>query len=186
MKSLDHSPLLWLIENLFDVSSNDLGDFEQMTGGEAADYFVVTDCGKTHGCDAAALRAVRIAAELAGGDDGFEVGGDGVGGAGEDAVCGRLGWIQKLSKGGFVHVEDGIQGLEAKQFRDDCRTDGGGENLRSLCPLLRGEDAHPDLLDFGSLAPELEKLLKIAGSVCDLSGDGAVDRNSRLRKVLQY
>src|SRR5260370_14640142 len=156
-----------------------------MTGGEAADYFVVTDCGKAHGCDAATLRAVGIAAELAGGDDGLEVGGDGVGGAGEDAICRGLGRVQELEECGFVHVQDRIQGPETEEFRDDRRADGRGENLGSLGAYLGGEDAHPDLLDLGSCAPELEKLLKIAGSVGDLSGDGAVDRYLRFRDVLQ-
>ena len=45
-----------------------------MAGGETADYFVVTDCREAHGCDTAALRAVGFAAELARGDDGFEIG----------------------------------------------------------------------------------------------------------------
>jgi hypothetical protein len=45
-----------------------------MAGGEAADNFMVTDCREAHGCDAAALRAVGFAAELARSDDGFEIG----------------------------------------------------------------------------------------------------------------
>ena len=43
-------------------------------------------CGEAHGGDAAALGAVGIATKLTWGDDCLEIGGDGVGCAGEDAV----------------------------------------------------------------------------------------------------
>ena len=79
-----------------DGFSNDFGGLKKMPGGEAADYFVMTDCGKSHGCYAATLRAVGLAAELAWSDDGFEIGGDGVGGAGKDTVRGGLGWMKEL------------------------------------------------------------------------------------------
>ncbi len=157
-----------------------------MTGSEAADYFVVTDCGKAHGCDAATLRAVGLAAELARRDDGLEIGGDGVGGAGKDAVGWRLGRMEELLQGGLVHVEDGIERAETEQFRDDRCAHPRCEELWPYCVSLGREDAHPDLFSFRSFGPELKEPLEIAGLVCDLAGDSAVDRNSRLRKVLQY
>ena len=52
--------------------------------------------------------------------------------------------------------------------------------------MLRCKDAHPDLLGFGPLGPELKEPLEIAGLIRNLAGDGAVDRNGRLRKILQY
>jgi hypothetical protein len=85
-----------------------------------------------------------------------------------------------------VHVEDGIERAKPKEFCDDGRSDGGREDLRAGCSSLWCEDAHPDLLCFGSFGPELKKPLEIPGLVCNLAGDGAVDRNARLRKVLQY
>ena len=85
-----------------------------------------------------------------------------------------------------MHVEDGIEGAKAKKFCDDGRADRGREDLRACCSSLWREDAHPDLLCLGALGPELKKPLEISGLVCDLAGDGAVDRNARLRKVLQY
>ena len=57
-----------------------------MARGEAAYYLVMSYCGKTHGGDAAALGAVWFTTKLTWGDDCLEVGGDGVGGASEDAV----------------------------------------------------------------------------------------------------
>jgi hypothetical protein len=143
-------------------------------------------CRKSHGGDAAALGAVWIAAELAWGDDCLEVGGYGVGGASEDAIRRRLRGIQKLQQGGLVHVEDGIEGAKAKEFCDDGCTDGGGQDLRTRCSPLWREYAHPNLLCFGTFGPELKKPLEISGLVCDLAGNGAVDRNARLREVLQY
>ena len=67
-----------------------------MASGEATDYFVVADRSEAHGCDATTLRAIGFAAELAGCNDGFEIGGDSVGGAGEDAVRRRLGRMEEL------------------------------------------------------------------------------------------
>jgi hypothetical protein len=94
--------------------------------------------------------------------------------------------MQKLSQCGLVHVEDGIEGAKAKEFCDDGRADRGCEDLRARCSPLWREDTHPDLLCLGALGPELKKPLEISGLLCDLAGDGAVDRNARLREVLQY
>jgi hypothetical protein len=85
-----------------------------------------------------------------------------------------------------VHVEDGIEGAKAKEFCDDGCAEGGCEYLGARCSTLWGEDAHPDLSCLGAFGPELKKPLEISGLVCDLAGDGAVDRNARLREVLQY
>jgi hypothetical protein len=52
--------------------------------------------------------------------------------------------------------------------------------------LLWGEEAYPDPLRLWAFGPKLQKPLEISGLVSDLAGDGAVDRNARLRKVLQY
>ena len=53
---------------------------EEMAGREGAQHLVVAHSGQAHGSDTAALRAVRVAAELAGSDLGRQVGGDGGGG----------------------------------------------------------------------------------------------------------
>jgi hypothetical protein len=171
---------------LLDGFSNSFGGFKEMPGGKAADHFVMTDGGKAHGRDATALRAIGLSAELARRDDGLEIGRDGVGGAGEDAVCGRRGWMEELHQGRLVHVEDGIEWAKTEQFCDDRCAHPGCENLWAFCVPLGCEDAHPDFFSFGSFRPELKEPLEIAGLVCDLAGDGAMDRNSRLRKVLQY
>lgn len=57
-----------------------------MASGETREHFVVANSCKSHGRDAAAVLAVRISSELAGRDFGFQIGRDGVGSAGEDAV----------------------------------------------------------------------------------------------------
>jgi len=142
--------------------------------------------GKTHGGDAAALRAVWFASELTWGNNRFEVSGDGVGGAGEDAVRRGLRWVQELTQGRFVHIENGVERAKAKEFRDNGSPHGGCEYLWTSGSDLRCEDAHPDLLCFGAFGPKLKKPLEISGLFCDLAGDGAVDRNARLREVLQY
>lgn len=85
-----------------------------------------------------------------------------------------------------MHVEDGVERAETKELRDDRCAHYGSENLRACCALLGRKDAHPDLIGFGALSPELKETLEIAGLVCNLAGDGAVNRNGRLRKILQY
>jgi hypothetical protein len=156
-----------------------------MTCGETADDLVMTDCSESHGGHATALRAVRLAAELAGGDDGLEIGGDGVSGAGEDAVLWGSGRVEELADGGLVHVEDGIEGPQAEEFGDDLGTDGGREDLRAGGALLGSEDAHPDLAGFRAVAPEAEELFEVAGPAGDLSGDGAVDGDFGLSEVFE-
>ncbi|MCU1222871.1 MAG: hypothetical protein JWQ42_964 [Edaphobacter sp.] len=69
-----------------------------MTGGEAANDAMVADCGKTHGCDAATLRAVWSATELTWCDDGLKIGGDGMRGPGKDTVRGGVRRVQELSE----------------------------------------------------------------------------------------
>jgi len=85
-----------------------------------------------------------------------------------------------------VHVEDGVERAETKEFRDDRCAHSGSENFSAYCALLGRKDAHPDFIGFGARGPELKETLEIAGLVCNLAGDGAVDRNGRLRKILQY
>ena len=85
-----------------------------------------------------------------------------------------------------MHVEDGIEGTETEEFGDDRCARSWRKDFGAGCALLRGKDAHPDLFGFGALCPELKEALEIAGLVRNLAGDGAVDRNGRLRKILQY
>jgi len=85
-----------------------------------------------------------------------------------------------------VHVEDGVERAETKEFRDDRCAHSGSENFSAYCALLGRKDAHPDFIGFRARGPELKETLEIAGLVCNLAGDGAVDRNGRLRKILQY
>src|SRR5260370_14642651 len=156
-----------------------------MACGETADDLEMADCREAHGGNAAALGAVRAATELAGGDDGLEIGGDGVSGAGEDAVLGGSGRVEELADGGLVHVEDGIEGPQAEEFGDDRGTDGGSEDLGPGGALLGREDAHPDLAGFGAVGPEAEELFEVAGPAGDLSRDGAVDGDSGLSDVFE-
>jgi hypothetical protein len=157
-----------------------------MPGGETANHLVMSHGCKTHGGDAAALGTIGVSTKLAWGDDCFEISGDGVGCACKDTVGWGPGWIKEFPKCGLVHVEDRIEGAETKEFCDGSGADRGGEDFGANRTLLRGEDAHPDFFRFRAISPKLKKPLEIAGLVCNLAGDGAMDRNARLRKVLQY
>src|SRR6185437_17151873 len=68
----------------------------------------VTDGSEAHGGHASALRAVGIAAELAGRDAGLEVSGDDLGGLREDAFPGRLRRTAKLAQHAFADVQHGV------------------------------------------------------------------------------
>ena len=85
-----------------------------------------------------------------------------------------------------MHVEDGIEGTETEEFGDDRCARSWRKDFGAGCALLGRKDAHPDFIGFGARGPELKETLEIAGLVCNLAGDGAVDRNGRLRKILQY
>jgi len=74
---------------------------------------MMSDGGETHGGDAAALRTVGVATELAGRNRGLEVGRDGMSGAGEDAVFRRFGRVAELLDAGLVHVQNGIKRPQA-------------------------------------------------------------------------
>src|ERR1700730_3203579 len=103
--------------------------------------------GQSHRGDAAALRAVRISSELAGGDPGLQICGDGVGGAGEDAVVRALWGREQLAEGGVVHVEDGIGEAKTEEVFDDQGALLGGQDLRAGGSALGREEAEPDLVD---------------------------------------
>ncbi len=79
---------------------------KSVAGGEGSHHFVMADGCQAHGGDAAALRAVGLSAELAGGDRRGEIGGDGFGGAGKDAFGGTFGGRSDFVDERFGHVED--------------------------------------------------------------------------------
>ena len=87
-----------------------------MAGREARQNPVVADGSQRHGGDAAALRAVRLAAKLAGPYAGFKIRGEGHRGAGEDTLLRRLGRMTKLLDHLPVHLELGIKRKETLQL----------------------------------------------------------------------
>lgn len=90
-------------------------------------------------------------------------------------VRGGLRWAEEFPDRRLVHVEDGIEGAKAQEFRDDSGAESRRKNLRSCGSYLWGEDAHPDFFCLGLACPETEKVLEVARTLCDLAGDGAVD-----------
>src|SRR6185312_4818330 len=146
-----------LISKLSDSGPNTIGDHEDPTRSKVSGDLMMSDSCKTHGSDTAALRAIGFAPELAGCNCCLQIGGDGMGGAGEDAFLGRLGRVVELIETGLVHVQNRIQWAEADQFRDHGRTYLRCQNLRSFRPHLWCEDAHPDLPRLGPCAPEAKK-----------------------------
>src|SRR6185312_6978918 len=151
------------------------GGVEDGAGLEAAGEAVVGDGFETHGGDTAATGTVGVAAELAGGNGGAQVGGVDGGRTGEYAAFGRLGRrLQGLDEAAR-HVEPGIKLTQTEELSDDLIAFPGGGNLGQLVAALGSEDAHPDLLDVGVDRPELQELLQVAGAADHGGGDGAVD-----------
>lgn len=83
------------------------GGLEDGADGDEAGQFVRGYGSEAHGSDAAAGGTVGIATELAGSDFGQQVGGDGLGGQGEDAFLGTVGRSGELIDYHFGHIELG-------------------------------------------------------------------------------
>jgi hypothetical protein len=145
----------------------------------------MSDGSQSHGGDASALRAVGVAAELAGGDFGAEIGGQGVCGSREDAVVGTAGRGEDLADEGLVHVEDGVQGTKPQEVLHDEGSLLGREDLRAGGSALWGEEAEPDLVDLGPGAPEAEELFEVAWSVCGKACDGGVNGDLGRGNILE-
>ena len=147
----------------------------QVASSQAGQDPVVAHGRQCHRGHTAALRAVGLAAKLAGADAGFEVGGKRRGGAGKDALLRRLRRMAKLFDHLPVHLELGIKRKQTLQLVKHLSAHRGGENLRTLGSLLRGEQADPDSLYLRTGAPETEKLFEVSRTAGDLAGDGAVN-----------
>ena len=106
-------------------STDPVRSHEEVAGGEWAGDFEVAYSGESHGGDAAALRTVRVSAELAGGDCGLEVSGDGLCRSGEDALHRTFGRVGDLVDDDVVHVQLGVLGAQGAEFRDDGEALGG-------------------------------------------------------------
>ena len=78
-----------------------------MSGGERSEHAVMANGSQPHGCDAAALFAIRIAAKLAWIDMRAKIGGNGFGGPGKDAGFRIAGWRLNFANDSFGHVEGG-------------------------------------------------------------------------------
>ena len=141
--------------------------------------------GQTHGREAAAAFAVRVASELAGGDLSGQVGGDGLRGAREDAVFRAAGRRCELAEDVLAHIEHRIEGLQAAEIGENGVALREGEDLGIGGSALGREETEPDLDDLGAAAPEAEKFFKVAGAGCDLRGDGAVDKDLRSGDALE-
>jgi len=161
------------------------GAEEDLAGGQLADDFVVADGGQGHARYAATLRAVGIAAKLAGNDPGLEVGAEGVSGLGEDALGRRAGRSEKLPDHGFEHVELGMELAKAQKVFDGLVALGQREDFGSHRPFLRGEEAHPNLRDLFARGPDVEEVGQITGALHHLAGNGAVDGNAMPGDVFQ-
>src|SRR2546427_13118121 len=74
---------------------------------------------KTHGCNAAALRAIRISSELTRADSRLQVGGNGVRRLGKNAFIGIRRGIQKTFNYSRRHIELLIHLAELEQIFDD-------------------------------------------------------------------
>src|SRR5206468_11974144 len=60
-----------------------------------------------------------------------------------------------------------------------------GKNLRAFSTALRCEETKPHLPDLRPRAPELQKLVEIARSSCDVAGDCRVNSNLRVGDILE-
>src|ERR1041385_3787895 len=112
--------------------------------------------------DAAALRAVGRAAELARRDARGEVGGDRLGRLREDAVVRRLRRLRVDFDEPLRQRELRVPHPQRQQILDDRDAIGRTEPLRGHLADLRRVEADPDFLDLGPRRPELEELLDVS------------------------
>src|SRR5271170_1390662 len=93
-----------------------LGSAEYSAEIDAGSDVKMTYGSQAHGCHAAALRAVRFATELAGGDAGLEVGRDDLRGARKNAFFGGFWRIEGLGQHPLAHVQHWKAGAQLSQF----------------------------------------------------------------------
>src|SRR3954466_2765415 len=144
----------------------------------------------TNGCqphrrDAAALRAVRLAAELAGGDTTLEGGGDSVRGSREDGGVRRIRWMQKLPEDCRGHVELGMHLSQAHQISYGDLAVARGEDFRIRSSFLWSEETHPHAFDVRVRRPKREEVVKVSRTLHHLRGDSAVNRDPLSRDIFQ-
>ena len=96
-----------------------VGRHEDLTCGQRTCELVVSHGCQTHGRNAATLRAIGIAAELAGCDLRLQVCGECFRSAGEDAFFRAAGWRSEFADDGFRHIKDRILEPEVEQVTDD-------------------------------------------------------------------
>jgi hypothetical protein len=82
-----------------------IGGHEDLPGGERTGDAVMANGGQPHGCDAAALSAIRVSSKLAWSNSRVQIGGDDCGGSRKDAAFRIAGWGRNFVNDGFVHVE---------------------------------------------------------------------------------
>jgi hypothetical protein len=73
-----------------------------------------------------------------------------------------------------VHLELGIKRKKTLQLVQHLAAHGRSENLRTLGSLLWGEQAYPDALYLGTVAPEAEEFFEISRAAGDLASARAV------------
>src|SRR5213593_789541 len=132
---------------------------------------------KTYGCDAAALRAIRISSELTRADSRLQVGGNRVGGPGKNAFIGIRRRVQKTFNDCRRHIELLIHLAEFEQIFDDLPPRSRRQDLVAGLADLGGKQAHPDLFNLRAFGPELHKFGEVTGPLRHLTCDRAVDRD---------
>ena len=81
---------MWKNSELVDALSDGLGDAENLTKVDACAELEMANGSQAHGGHAAALRTIRVAAELTGSDAGLKIGGKGLCSLREDAIAGII------------------------------------------------------------------------------------------------
>ena len=125
-----------------------------MANFEWAHYLLGFDPVEGAADGAAALGAVRCAAEDAGFDAAFQIGGVVGGHFGKQAIVGIFGRAEEGFAHAFCEQEFGKLFVHDGQFAREDFAMLGQELLRALFTDLRGVDADPDAIHFGPGAPE--------------------------------
>src|SRR6476660_6067815 len=102
---------------------------------------------QAHGSKAAALRAIRVSAELAGRNPALQIRGNRVSGLGKNACFWGFRRMQELLNQSLWHIEFRKERSQAKQFFYGPPSFLAGKNLRRRDSDLRREYAHPNLPD---------------------------------------
>src|SRR5580692_9491060 len=135
---------------------------EQMSGGKRSYNSMVAHSRQSHGRNAAALLAVRIATKLAGRDPRLQIGRDCRSSPREDALR-RAGWRKRHLRNEFLrHFKLGILDPQLTQLRNHLCPLRSRQNLGILRAPLRSKQAEPNLEHLRLPCPEREKLIQVA------------------------